>query len=681
MKIDIVIKACVPILILASAIVLVPLLQLQFFDAMPGDVGDARLNNYFLENVYQFFFGKSDSLWHLPFFYPFPFVLGFSDNLFGSAPAYILARSLGAASDTAFQVWFLIGYLVNFWAAYYALRKLGASSLAASVGALIFAFALPTTAYVDHAQLHYRFGIPLAVVFFIEFLNKKNWKAFVIAGAWLVWQFYAGVYMGFFTALLLVAMLVTYLVYEKFKCARTMKSVLYEFVVNWGALPSQNKLQHLLSLAILSGLGILLFYPYLQVSHLYGATRDWIEISSMLPRLQSYFLSDRSLFWSNRDAAIFAGIPMRHEHQMFLGMIPLVLTLLGLFWGNRTKNGTTYTLMAWTLGLTIILTLYVGGYSLWYFLHKLPLASAIRVMARVELALLFPIAYLAAIGIDNIRARFVWGAKLVGVFILPVLLLEMSMTSMSTSPKEIWRLRVSQADQLVPADLPKDAIIFMAQRKGPGFSADELDAMWVALNRGVNTLNGHSGFLPRGYSRKFSNDCSELSNRIVTYLNFSKTPDPESAYQEIVLRTIPIGFDNCEQYLRGIPSTSYADRAYSQDEIVNLSYKITPLYDGADISGVYVIITNTADFPFSAGSKTGNPLRLSWRFFDSEGIPLSGWDTRKNLPMDIPGKDKLTVLLPLSIPPNAVTLQVSMVQEKIFWAHNVGIEPALLSLK
>jgi hypothetical protein len=58
----------------------IPFSQLSNLSLMPGDVGDARLNNYFLENIYLFFKGKSDSLWHLGFFYPFPFTGGFSDN-------------------------------------------------------------------------------------------------------------------------------------------------------------------------------------------------------------------------------------------------------------------------------------------------------------------------------------------------------------------------------------------------------------------------------------------------------------------------------------------------------------------------------------------------------------------------------------------------------------------------
>ena len=81
-----------PLAIFLLAFFFIPVSQLDGFAMMPGDIGDARLNNYFLENVYQFFAGNAVSLWHLSFFFPFPYVLGFSDNLFGSAPVYALAR-------------------------------------------------------------------------------------------------------------------------------------------------------------------------------------------------------------------------------------------------------------------------------------------------------------------------------------------------------------------------------------------------------------------------------------------------------------------------------------------------------------------------------------------------------------------------------------------------------------
>jgi hypothetical protein len=175
---------------------------------VPGDVGDARLVNYFLENVFLFLSGKSPSLWDLPFLWPYPLTLGLSENLFGAAVFYLLPRLLFDDPLTAFQIWFYVGYFVNFGSCYFVLRKLGLSTWGASAGALIFAFALPTSAHAGHAQLHYRFAIPLGILSLTQFLLSRGPKYLVGALGWLVVQLWVGIYSGFF--LLLKVLLVTF---------------------------------------------------------------------------------------------------------------------------------------------------------------------------------------------------------------------------------------------------------------------------------------------------------------------------------------------------------------------------------------------------------------------------------------------------------------------------------------
>jgi len=62
---------------------------------IPGDLGDARFNNYILEHFYQWITQKVPSYWSPQFFYPYPLTLAFSDNLLGSAPFYAMIRILG----------------------------------------------------------------------------------------------------------------------------------------------------------------------------------------------------------------------------------------------------------------------------------------------------------------------------------------------------------------------------------------------------------------------------------------------------------------------------------------------------------------------------------------------------------------------------------------------------------
>lgn len=529
----------IPLILFCICFAFIPLRLLHGLELMPGDIGDARLNNYFLENVYLFATGQSESIWHLPFFYPFPWVLGFSDNHFGSAIFYILARLTGCPEDTSFQIWFLVGYAINFIAAYYALRKFDMSTLAASIGALIFTFSLPTVAHCNHAQLHYRFGIPLAITFYIFFLNEKNWRFFFISFAWLVWQFFSGIYMGFFTLLLMGAMSIAYLIYVIVIKKQSVRALLSSYRNVWRSKKKRDKAFILGCGLLLLVLLLVLFYPYLQVTHLYGAKRHWGEISLMLPRPQSYLLSDASLLWGDLSKT-FSNIPVRHEHQMFIGLVPLLLALAGLCVGSTKKNGLTYVLMGGMCACTVLLTLYIGKYSLWFLLYKLPLASAIRAMTRFDQALLFPIAYFAALAVDCLRKR----GNIAKIFLLAVIAMfafEAGMTRMSTSNKSVWRERISAIESIVPENLPDNAVLFFAQQSSLEF-AHELDAMWVSLKRKRYTMNGYSGLYPAGCRYSYGTHPFEIESRLNAYLRFIGQEDNEDIRRQLKSQIIPIGF-------------------------------------------------------------------------------------------------------------------------------------------
>ena len=677
-----VVKKCIPLALFILTFLLLPVTMLAGLEKMPGDIGDARLNNYFLENIYQYLCGETDSLWHLPFYSPFPYVLGFSDNLFGSAPVYLLARFIGAGADTSFQIWFLFGYATNFFAAYYALRRLNGSVVAASIGALIFAFALPTTAHAGHAQLHYRFGVPLALAFFTEFLTSKSWRSFSISGAWTVWQLYAGVYIGFFTLLLIASMGLTHFLYRYLIDKVSAKSVINEFINSWRTQLTRQKIIRFAEIAVLILLLLLLFYPYIQVSRLYGAKRSWDEISLMLPRPASYFLADASFLWSNPGAKAFLSLGMRHEHQMFVGLVPLLLALAGFFIGSNAKNGVTFTLISGMLGVAVALTLCIGGFSLWYLLYKLPFASAIRAMTRIDQAFLFPVAYLSVIAIDafRIRVKLLWGATL--ILLVALFVTEARMTTMYTSTKESWTERMSTLDASTPSNLPKNPILFFAQRSGPPF-ADELDAMWVSLKHSTLTMNGYSGLNPPDYQYVYGTDCSVIPRRIIAYLKFIRKSDDLNLYRELMSRIVPIGFVGCNQsWLQSPPNISVADLVYTKSEFSRLTFSSGEILDSGSQRVIRVEISNPTDNHFSANSSVGAPIRLSWRLVYANGKPFSGWDTRKDLPFDIPAQGKLGVSIPLDLPinPDAKAVEVSIVLEGYFWGHDIGVQPRNIAL-
>lgn len=675
-------KFSVPFLVFLIAFASIPFAQLDYLSKIPGDIGDSRLNNYFLENIFQFLVGDAESLWHLPFFHPFPFTLGFSDNLFGSSPVYILMRLLNIAPDTSFQIWFLFGYVANFTAAYYSLRRLNGSIIASTVGAVIFTFALPTSAHANHVQLHYRFGLPLALVFFANFIETKTLRFLLIASAWVVWQFYTGVYIGFFTLFLLATMAIGHLGFMLLNHKeQTFRNLLSKFLQIWRNHTKSEKLFFWSSLFILSLSLILLFYPYLQVTQLYGIKRSWDEIATQLPRPQSYFLSDASFLWSSSSTKLFSSLPMRHEHQMFIGGIPLVLALAGFLIGNRRKYGVTFTLMSGMLVIAIVLTLYIGGYSLWYLLHNLPLVSAIRAMTRIDQAFLFPIAYFVVIAIDKIRVSYAWGEKAIVVMILPLLISEMAMTTMPTSDKNLWRQKFSNLESTVPKNLPNNSILFFAQKSDLPY-ADELDAMWVSSHHNKKTINGYSGSFPPNFDYKFGNDCVQIPKRVISYLKFSQQSNNITEYRDLMSRIIPIGFNDCDPSWKQTPP-NIVNRSYSADEFNKLSLGAGEVIKKGNDYTLSIVISNSLNYSFIANSGVGKPIRISWRYIDMQGQPLSSWENRKNLPSDIPAEGSLKVTAPLDSHKLKVAsaVEVSIVQELVFWGHDIGIQPIRISLE
>jgi hypothetical protein len=680
-----------PLLVFGVFFLAVPVSQLGLdshllFKMMPGDLGDARLNNYFLENIYQFLLGNSESLWHLGFFWPFPYVLGFSDNLFGAAPIYLVARFLSGQTDTAFQIWFVAGYAVNFWAAYHTLNKLGISQLAACVGATIFAFALPVTAHAGHAQLHFRFGVPFALLYLVQFLERRQLWMLTTAFAWLVWQFYCGVYVGFFTALLLFATFIGFI----FKSNNSLWGALYEFFrdlrQSWNENDGRHKLFLIIAWIGLLLLLVLLFYPYLQASRAYGIKRGWGEISTMLPRPQSYFIADTSWFWAQPAAKLFAIVPMRHEHQMFPGVVSFSLLIAAIFCGARTSDtaGRSFSLMVFSLGLLLISTLYIGGFSLWFFIHWLPLASAIRAMTRIDLVMLLPLAFAVAYFLDQVRVNKKWGSVFIILIVFPALLMELSSSSMYVSSKIEWRQRLEAKLGQAPINLTKDSVLFFAAPNEDGPYKAEIDAMLVSQKLGMKSMNGYSGSEPRepGYGGNYGTNCAVLPQRISSYVRFSKEKlEYLHSYQQLMGNVTPVGFLRCKsEWWVKPPEITSANKPYSKHEFSKISFVTGNLENIYEDYFVSFGLKNSNDKSISARSAVGKPIRISWRYLDRNCKPFNEWSERMDISEDIFPNEilKMSILLDKNQIKNSCGMQVTLVQELEFWGHDVGITPLLI---
>jgi len=531
-------KFIIPLILLILAIGLGPFFQLNFFHSLPGDLGDSRLNNYFLENAYLFLIGKSQSLWHLNFFYPFPYVLGFSDNLFGSLPIYFLAR-IFFRPDIAFLLWYLSSYLINYFCAYFVFRKLGFNQSASIVGALIFSFALPVSAQTSHVQLAYRFCIPLSFFYLICFVNGKSIKAFLLSLFFLAWQFYCTIYIGFF---LLLAEVVFFLAYVSYDAWCNSLSTLVQQYRNSFRLM---RLSHILIFLLLLLSLYLLFYPYLMVSHIYEVKRSSLEISSMLPRLSSYLLADDSRLWGSLSATVDMG-SMRHEQQLFFGLIPLILFFYGLHLSFKGNKNLIAKSMAVTFLTLFVMSLSIKDVSAWAHFSNLPLFSAIRAVSRISLVMLFFLSYMAVVAVDSIARH----SRVIIYILLILLIVEFSLVKVNSSPISEWRSRMDLYQRKIPSSLPPDSILIFAQRGHQFNVVEEIDAMWISLINGYSTMNGYSGYSPPAYGGEYGDQCINIQKRIDSYLEVVKTADALKNREGLVSKLVPIEFSDCKYPLK-----------------------------------------------------------------------------------------------------------------------------------
>ena len=513
---------------------------------LPGDLGDARLNHYILEHFYRWLVGLDDSYWSASFFYPFPYAIAFSENFLGSAPLYALLRLAGLNEAFSFQGWFLAGYALNFIASAYVLSKLELHPVAAGAGSFLFAFSLPVLAQENHVQLAYRCFVPLACYFLWMSYRSPGLKNLLFLLAATIAQFYLCIYTGFFLTGLLIALALLMIGTEWMR--GSLRAYLSKFrddlQAEWLRLPPRRKWILLGSFLVLAAAFVLLMFPYVYVSRLYGFARTWHEVALFLPRPESFLIADHSRIWSFLGTA-FSDIPRRDEQQLFLGGAVILLLLVGipfLFSLRENKMPLLHLLAALILGA---LTLNINGYSLYEVLYDLPGLSAIRAVTRLTLVLIWPVAVYSAWVTDTLLKR-TGRYKNIGTLAVLAILALMAAESIhydhaSYSIVEA-EARLASLKQRIASPEVEAPVLFLAGIPEVDTWMTEIDAMLVARDLGWATFNGYSGNTPPDYEP--AQTCKKLRRRIQTYMEFRGITD-DQFYFDLMNRSVVIGFDDC----------------------------------------------------------------------------------------------------------------------------------------
>jgi hypothetical protein len=448
---------------------------------------------------------------------------------------YAVARVFGAVREDAFLFWFLVGNALNFFSCLWVLRRFGFRAIAASCGAFVFAFSLPVLHQEGHAQLVYRFAIPLAVWAWWEVLEHRRLIGIFITAFWVAIQFLCSIYLGVFLGYMLAAMSLSYLVLNN------ASYLLGRFGApkpeSFSAVPAPHdpawisERRHVVWIvaAVVAVVLVAWMMKYYQsVSADYRLSRPLDALEPLIPRLSSYLLADRSGLSSWLGSGV-PNFPTRPEHQMFVGIGVLVLAFLGLeasifSKGITVRFGKLGRMSIASIVVLMGMTVVVGGYSFYFWVIQIPGLDAIRAVSRVILVMLLPMAVLVAIGVEwlidmsrswSMRAAF-------AILVVSGLTAETISYQSHHAAKETWAMRQRGLSHAVGEGLPAGSILYVTQRMEEPFYITEIDAMIYAQDHHLKTLNGYSGSTPPGY--KYPEPCVDVASRLEGYFNFRNVP-------------------------------------------------------------------------------------------------------------------------------------------------------------
>lgn len=470
---------------------LIPVQHTCQLSCVPGDLGDARFNGVVLEHVYRWLMGQETRLLSPAFFHPMPGAATFSDNHWGTAWIYAAFRLLGADRYQAFDLWYLTGFALNFLVSHVVFRRMRFSPLASALAAFAFTFAMPVLARHGHAQLTYRFLLPVGLLLWQRCLQDGRWRWFAALAVVVTLQLYISIYLGYFLLMLLAAWL----------CADVLLGRLWpsQWLARWQRERQRSsRRERMLSISVMlmtaAAVGLLL-YPYLHYARLYGFGRGLGEVAMLTPRPQSYLLADASWVWGSLSRQIGAALPIRQEHQLFFGVGILGLAVLGAL---RTGTRLAY-LACVSLLLLFLLTITFDRYSMYLAVALMPGVGAVRAVARIVMAMALPLALLVAMAVDA-APRGGWGYRV----LVALLVLAMGVESITYRAERFShaeaQARVAALGDRFPADLPAGTVLFNPLRVDEAFYVTELDAVVLAQERSRPTLNGYSGNYPPGYA-------------------------------------------------------------------------------------------------------------------------------------------------------------------------------------
>lgn len=466
------------------------------FSFFPGDLGDARLNLYFLEHAHMFFTGKIHSFWNAPFMYPENNVIAYSDNLLGSAPIFSVFRLMGFDLYKSYQLWFVVVSALNYISAFYFLKYVFKNNYSAALGAFVFAFSIALQSQLTHAQTFPRFAIPIAFLMAVKFSEELRSKYFFYTLLFVVYQIYCGIYLGFMLAVPIGIYLLLIIIKKVF--------VERQMVFNFKWL-MQISIYGLLNIAIL----LPLMLPYMD-RKISPVIEHYKRIMISIPTIKSHFFSQHgSLIW---DFLSKTGLSHKAwwNHQIFAGGIATICLIIAICWMVSNIIKTKFRLSSFSVPLLLILTglitffLYIRfkDISAYIALYYLPGFSSMRSLARIiNIELIFFAIATAYVFSRIFKNNFKYNSL---IFFVALTLI---MGDNYFYANKSYRTKVSIANERTAkidkafAQIPVGSVVSYEPLKLESAAIFyQIDAMLTAQKYNLITLNAYTATSPGDYS-------------------------------------------------------------------------------------------------------------------------------------------------------------------------------------
>ena len=503
---------------------------LSRFDLFPGPRGDTRLTVYLVEHWYQALSGHA-TLFSPAMFYPVKGTLGYTDVLIAYVLPYSALRMAGLDFFSALAIAVVVLNYLNFILCFILLNNvLKFGVLAASAGAMFFAFNSPRLAQSDHLQLQPMLFLLLCVICFMIFARntatlcqKRALGLLCLSGVFLNLQLLTSFYIGWFFVFWSFLFLALSFIIPT--------SRLYIIAVAKKFWPA------------FAGAGLVLCLGFAFFLCIYLPTvssTGWFVLSGeYIPEIRSYLLmADGNYVWRNVTAFLLqqASTGPDWGRRVGIGLIPSLtwvgLSIVALLFLRKNSKVRSeehdgqmndrdsarivplfLAIMILASDVLIMLGLQYHGHSLWKFVYwSFPGGRSIRAVARYVLVLALPMAIGFAFAVQHGIARIAAkknGLHRIGLAAAMLIATVFGLVEQFNSDQGQFSIAAENTRlEKLAAKLPMDCSSFYVApgsasvRNFDSFENQNYmhDAMLVSILTGIPTLNGRSGRNPPRWS-------------------------------------------------------------------------------------------------------------------------------------------------------------------------------------